>query len=34
MPKVAIDLGAVDEVLGVDRIAGDIMRTAERAERE
>ncbi len=34
MPKVAIDLGAVDEVLGVDRIAGDIMRTAEKAERE
>ncbi len=34
MPKVAIDLGAVDEVLGVDRIAGDIMVTAERADRE
>jgi two-component system, chemotaxis family, protein-glutamate methylesterase/glutaminase len=31
MPKVAIDLGAVDRVLPLDRIAGEIMSTAEAA---
>ncbi len=31
MPKVAIDLGAVDRVLPVDRIAGEIMDAAENA---
>jgi two-component system chemotaxis response regulator CheB len=34
MPKVAIDLGAVDKVVGVDRVAGEIMRSAEEAEKE
>jgi chemotaxis response regulator CheB len=34
MPKVAIDLGAVDRVLPVDAIAGEIMVTAEEAARE
>jgi two-component system chemotaxis response regulator CheB len=31
MPKVAVDLGAVDRVLSLDGIAGEIMRTAEAA---
>ncbi len=31
MPKVAIDLGAVDKVLPVDRIAGEILGLAEAA---
>jgi two-component system chemotaxis response regulator CheB len=31
MPKVAIELGAVDKVLPLDRIAGEIMRAAEEA---
>ena len=34
MPKVAIDLGAVDKVLPVDRIADEIMASAERAAAE
>ncbi|HYD40126.1 MAG TPA: chemotaxis response regulator protein-glutamate methylesterase [Anaeromyxobacter sp.] len=34
MPKVAIELGAVDEVLPVDRIAGEIVKAAEDAGRE
>ncbi len=33
MPKVAIELGAVDRVLPVDRIAGEILDAAERAGR-
>ncbi|HVO19342.1 MAG TPA: chemotaxis response regulator protein-glutamate methylesterase [Anaeromyxobacter sp.] len=33
MPKVAIDLGAVDKVLPLDRVAGEIMRAAEDAAR-
>ena len=33
MPKVAIDLGAVDKVLPLDRIAGEIMTIAEAAAR-
>jgi two-component system chemotaxis response regulator CheB len=34
MPKVAIDLGAVDKVLPLDRIAGEILALAEAAGRE
>jgi two-component system, chemotaxis family, protein-glutamate methylesterase/glutaminase len=34
MPKVAIDLGAVDKVLALDRIAGEIMSRAEAAGQE
>lgn len=31
MPKVAIDLGAVDHVLPIDRIAGQLLRCAQEA---
>lgn len=31
MPKVAIDLGAVDRVLPLERIAGEVLAVAERA---
>ena len=34
MPKVAIDLGAVDKVLALDAIPGEIMSTAENAARK
>ncbi|HET6439948.1 MAG TPA: chemotaxis response regulator protein-glutamate methylesterase [Anaeromyxobacter sp.] len=34
MPKVAIELGAVERVVPLDRIAGEIMRAAEDASRE
>jgi two-component system chemotaxis response regulator CheB len=34
MPKAAIDLGAVDRVLALDAIAGEVMKAAEEAGRE
>ncbi|MGC3998680.1 MAG: chemotaxis response regulator protein-glutamate methylesterase [Anaeromyxobacter sp.] len=34
MPKVAIDLGAVDRVLPLDRIAPEMLRAAEDASKE
>lgn len=34
MPKVAIELGGVDKVLPLDRIAGEIMTSAEETGRE